>query len=239
MIQRRPLKAPLAPYSSPSTASPGRNRPRWVRIATSAVRSASETGVRSDLCSTARSTARKRRIVARSAASAASRATPRSVAIDIGRCSHTRTGLRLAVVIHDDNPFSVPASERDPVRRFRGRLVAPVTIVTAGAGDRRMGLTVSSLMIADGEPGRLLFLCGHNADLGDVIAATGGFVVHVLTAGDEALSDRFAGVRPSPGGLFIGLEVVDGPRGPVLPAVATRAECALTTSSDTGWYLLI
>ena len=142
-------------------------------------------------------------------------------------------------MIHDDNPFSVPASERDPVRRFRGRLVAPVTIVTAGAGDRRMGLTVSSLMIADGEPGRLLFLCGRNADLGDVIEASGGFVAHVLGSGDEWLSDRFAGIRPSPGGLFAGLDVTDGAHGPVITTVATRAECSLSTVADAGWYQLV
>jgi flavin reductase (DIM6/NTAB) family NADH-FMN oxidoreductase RutF len=142
-------------------------------------------------------------------------------------------------VIHDDDPFAVPLEERDPVRRFRGRLAAPVTIVTSGAGDARTGLTVSSLMVADGEPGTVTFLCGRNADLGDVIAATGGFVVHVLGAGDEALADRFAGIRPSPGGLFAGLEVADGQRGPVLPALATRAECRLVGVADAGWYQVI
>lgn len=142
-------------------------------------------------------------------------------------------------MIHDDHPFAVPASERDPVRRFRGRLVAPVTIVTAGSGDGRTGLTVSSLMIADGEPGRLLFLCGRNADLADTIAASGGFVAHVLGRGDEWLSDRFAGVRPSPGGLFAGLEVTDGPQGPVIATIRTRAECSLSTVADAGWYHLI
>ena len=142
-------------------------------------------------------------------------------------------------MIHDDHPFAVPASERDPVRRLRGRLVAPVTVVTAGTGDGRTGLTVSSLMIADGEPGRLLFLCGRNADLGDTIAASGGFVAHVLERGDAWLSDRFAGVRPSPGGLFTGLEVIDGAHGPVIATIATRAECSVSRLADAGWYHLV
>jgi flavin reductase (DIM6/NTAB) family NADH-FMN oxidoreductase RutF len=64
-------------------------------------------------------------------------------------------------------------------------------------------------------------------------------VVHVLGAGDEALADRFAGIRPSPGGLFSGLEVGDGHRGPVLTALATRAECRLHGISDAGWYQAI
>jgi flavin reductase (DIM6/NTAB) family NADH-FMN oxidoreductase RutF len=142
-------------------------------------------------------------------------------------------------VIHEENPFAVPDGERDPVRRFRGRLAAPVTVVTAGRETHRTGLAVSSLMVADGTPGRILFLCGRNADLGDVIESSGGFVVHVLGAGDEALSDRFAGVRPSPGGLFTGLEVAEGARGPVITSIPTRAVCALTTLSDAGWYLLV
>ena len=142
-------------------------------------------------------------------------------------------------MIHDENPFAAPDGERDPVRRFRGRLAAPVTVVTAGVGTDRTGLTVSSLMVADGEPGRILFLCGRNADLGDVIASSGGFVVHVLTAGDAALSDRFAGIRPSPGGLFAGLEVADGPRGPVITSIPTRAVCGLATLADAGWYHLV
>ncbi len=143
------------------------------------------------------------------------------------------------VVIHDDDPFAVPVEDRDPVRRFRGRLPAPVTIVTAGRDDHRTGLTVSSLMVADGEPGRIQFLCGRNTDLGDVIAATGGFVVAALATGDEALADRFAGVRPSPGGLFAGLDFVDGPRGPELAALTTLARCRWMGSGDAGWYLLI
>ena len=55
--------------------------------------------------------------------------------------------------IHEgEHPFIRPEADRDPVRRFRGRLVAPVTIVTAGDDVGRAGLTVSSLMLAEGEP---------------------------------------------------------------------------------------
>ena len=40
-------------------------------------------------------------------------------------------------------PFAVPAGRRDPARRLRGRLVAPVTIWTAGRPPGGAGLTVS------------------------------------------------------------------------------------------------
>ncbi|HEX5631441.1 MAG TPA: flavin reductase family protein [Acidimicrobiia bacterium] len=142
-------------------------------------------------------------------------------------------------MIHDSDPFEVPVADRHPVRRFRGRLPAPVTVVTAGSGKTATGLTVSSLMVADGEPSMVWFLCGHNADLGDVIRSTGGFVVHALDAGDEVLADRFAGIRPSPGGLFADLVVEPGVRGPVLTELPNRLACRFVAATDVGWYLLI
>ena len=141
------------------------------------------------------------------------------------------------VVIHDDDPFSRPVAERDPVRRFRGRLPAPVTVVTAGRGGAATGLTVSSLLVADGEPGGVWFLCGHNADLCQVVRASGGFVVH--SVGDAALADRFAGIRPSPGGLFVGLNVEPGPWGPVLIDFPSRVSCRFVAATDVGWYVLV
>jgi 3-hydroxy-9,10-secoandrosta-1,3,5(10)-triene-9,17-dione monooxygenase reductase component len=143
------------------------------------------------------------------------------------------------VVIHDEHPFATPEADRDPARRFRGRLIAPVTVVTAGSGEMRAGLTVSSLVVADGEPPLVLFLCGKGADLLDAIQDSGRFVVHVLAVGDSAVADRFAGVMPSPGGVFSGLEVEDSAAGPVMPAFDTRAECSLVGLDDAGAYSLV
>src|ERR671932_775332 len=55
-------------------------------------------------------------------------------------------------------PFAVPAERRDPARRLRGRLVAPVTVWTAGHPPGGAGLTVSSVLVAEGQPARLLGL---------------------------------------------------------------------------------
>ena len=45
-------------------------------------------------------------------------------------------------------PFTVPPERRDPARRLRGRLVAPVTVWTAGRPPGGAGLTVSSVLAA-------------------------------------------------------------------------------------------
>ena len=130
------------------------------------------------------------------------------------------------MTIHDDeHPFADPEDERDPIRRFRGRLAAPVTVITSGGPDDRAGLTVSSIIVAEGQPPTVHFLCGPENDVWDRIVETGTFVVHVLEERHSAISDAFAFIRPSPGGPFKGLEVVDSPHGPVITSIQTRAAC--------------
>ena len=141
--------------------------------------------------------------------------------------------------IHDEHPFHTPDDLRDPVRQLRGRLPAPVTIVTAGAGAARTGLTVSSLVVAEGDPGRVYFLLGPATDLYEVLHHTSRFVVHVLEERHRGLSDVFAGVRPSPGGLFVGVAVEDTEWGPVLSDVTTRAFCTYRGGVEESFSFLV
>ena len=139
--------------------------------------------------------------------------------------------------IHDENPFVTPVELRDPARRFRGRLTSGVTILTAGTLPRATGLTVSSLLIAQGERDRVLALL--DVETAEDIRAAGRFVVHVLPETERTLSDRFAGLRPSPGGLFHGLEVHQSDHGPVLETIGTRAFCTWERSTDMGYHTLV
>jgi 3-hydroxy-9,10-secoandrosta-1,3,5(10)-triene-9,17-dione monooxygenase reductase component len=65
-------------------------------------------------------------------------------------------------------PFAVPPERRDPTRRLRGRLVAPVTVWTAGRPPGGAGLTVSSVLVAEGDPARLAWLHGRYRSVGDL-----------------------------------------------------------------------
>lgn len=141
--------------------------------------------------------------------------------------------------IHEDHPFETPPELRDPVRRFRGRLAAPVTLVTAGPPDARAGLTVSSLLVAEGEPSYVHFLAGNATDLWYAIEGTGAFIVHILEEGHRELSDRFALLRPSPGGLFAGLQVRDTPYGPEVSALGNRAYCRCVGHRDDAHHALV
>jgi 3-hydroxy-9,10-secoandrosta-1,3,5(10)-triene-9,17-dione monooxygenase reductase component len=137
-------------------------------------------------------------------------------------------------VIHSDNPFADDPDSRDPVRRFRGRLSAPVTIFTSGDGEDPTGLTVSSLLVVEGEPGRVEAVVGPTTELWDAVAKTGRFVVHVCGGAHRSLAEVFAGLRPSPGGIFAGLAITDSPWGPVIDDVADRAYCSLESRREVG-----
>ena len=103
------------------------------------------------------------------------------------------------MTIHSTHPF---ASEPDPVRRFRGRLGGAVTLWTAGEGGGRSGLTVSSLMVANGETASVLALVDPDSDFLDVVRETERCVVQGLAWPDRALAEMFAGTAPAPGGAF-------------------------------------
>lgn len=143
------------------------------------------------------------------------------------------------MTIHSDHPFLEPESERDPARRLRGRLGGAVTLWTAGGAAERAGLTVSSLMVAGGEPARVLALLDPDSDLCERLVATGRGVVHLLAWEHRDLADAFAGTAPAPGGPFRMAVFEDGGSGPVLLEAPARATVSLESRADVGWSTLV
>jgi flavin reductase (DIM6/NTAB) family NADH-FMN oxidoreductase RutF len=141
--------------------------------------------------------------------------------------------------IHSDHPFATPAGERDPARRLRGRLAAPVTVWTSGAGRERAGLTVSSTVVAEGEPPLLYGLLGPDSDLWERFEDTGLAVVNVLRWEHRLVADVFAGLHPSPGGMFRTGEWDEGGSGPLLRGASAYAEVRLREARPAGWALLV
>lgn len=142
--------------------------------------------------------------------------------------------------IHSEHPFLTPEGERDPVRRFRGRMPQPVTLWCAGDDDRRAGWTVSSLLVADGEAPEVLGLVDEDSDLAELAERTGRVAVSLLRAGHQRLADAFAGVTPAPGGLFRLAEWSETRWGPVLSGAAGWLGVELTdTTSVLGWSRIL
>jgi flavin reductase (DIM6/NTAB) family NADH-FMN oxidoreductase RutF len=144
------------------------------------------------------------------------------------------------VTIHASDPFATPDEAKSPVRRLRGRLSAPVTLWTAYDHEARpVGLTVSSTVVADGSPGRVLGLLDDESALWEAIRHTGRFAVIPLREGDGRLADTFAGLMPAPGGPFAVGRWRDTDHGPVLAEAGAWAACRLDDSRRMGWGLLI
>ena len=140
------------------------------------------------------------------------------------------------MTIHSEHPFLDP--EGDPVRRLRGRLGGAVTLWTSGS-DPRAGLTVSSVMAAGGEPGRLLALVDPDSDLREVVGETGRAVVHLLSWGHRDLAEAFAGQLPAPGGPFRMGEWEQTAHGPRLLSAASWATVELVSAEPVGWSDLL
>ena len=140
------------------------------------------------------------------------------------------------MTIHTEHPFLDP--EADPVRRLRGRLGGTVTLWTSGS-EPRAGLTVSSVMVAAGEPGRVLALIDPDSDLREVLGQTGRAVVHLLEWGHRDLAEAFAGQLPSPGGPFRRGEWEQTGHGPRLVTAPSWAAVELESAQSVGWSDLL
>jgi flavin reductase (DIM6/NTAB) family NADH-FMN oxidoreductase RutF len=140
------------------------------------------------------------------------------------------------VSLHHTDPFATPEDARSPVRRLRGRLPAAVTLWTAPGP---AGLTISSTLIADGDPARVFGLVDDEADLWQAIETAGVFAVTALGADDRQLADRFAGLMPAPGGPFATGDWRETPYGPVPAQPRSWAGCRLVGSRRAGWALLV
>jgi flavin reductase (DIM6/NTAB) family NADH-FMN oxidoreductase RutF len=117
--------------------------------------------------------------------------------------------------------------------------VLPVTVWLADdeAGTGPVGLTVSSLLVGQGEPPVLAGLISPSTELADALSTSSAkFVVHVVGAGQRRLAQHFAGELPAPPEL---LATRVGPHGPVLEALGDRIFCRVTSSKSFGWSLLV
>jgi flavin reductase (DIM6/NTAB) family NADH-FMN oxidoreductase RutF len=143
------------------------------------------------------------------------------------------------VSIHTSDPFATPDDAKSSLRRLRGRLPAAVTLWTALGGDARpAGLTVSSTVVVDGEPGRLLGVIDPESDLYAAVQASGRFAMTVLRASDRRVADIFAGIMPAAGGPFRD-GWVQTAYGPVPVGSPSWAGCRLDATAAVGWGVLV
>jgi flavin reductase (DIM6/NTAB) family NADH-FMN oxidoreductase RutF len=139
------------------------------------------------------------------------------------------------LTIHTEHPFR--DASPDPVRRLRGRVGGAVSLWTSG--DPPAGLTVSSLMVANGEPARVVGLLDPDSDLAEALRSSGRAVVQLLGWRHRHLAEVFAEVAPAPGGKFAQAEFVGTPWGVRLADADTWTGVTLEESRELGWSLLV
>jgi len=141
------------------------------------------------------------------------------------------------MTIHDTHPFADP--DPDPVRRLRGRVGGVVSLWCAGDPDDRAGLTVTSYLVAGGEPARVLALVDPDSDLAEAVEETGRATLSLLQWADRDLADAFAGTAPAPGGVFRLAPFEQTLWGPRLARAQTWAGISVESVTEVGWSWLL
>ena len=115
---------------------------------------------------------------------------------------------------------------------------APVTVWASGVGEGRTGLTVSSLILANGEPAHVLGVIDPDSDWWGSAPHT--VAINLLGQEHRFLADAFAGTAPSPGGPFKLGSWTDTEWGPVLGESAGWLGVRLVEQTrEVGWGLLV
>ncbi len=144
------------------------------------------------------------------------------------------------MTIHNEHPFLTPEPDRNPVRRLRGRLASPVTLLTASHREEPAGLTVSSVLVLDGDPGLVLVVLDPLSDVHDAVVGSGRAVLNLLAPRHRRLADAFGYLAPAPGGPFTLAEWTATEWGPALSDATAWAGCRRTERpvQPAGWGVL-
>ena len=142
------------------------------------------------------------------------------------------------MTIHTEHPFANP--ERDPLREFRGRAPAPVSVWTLGIPGGSFGQTVSSFALIEGEPNRVWGIVDPDEDFATHLSASQStFVLNLLASGQERVAEVFANLAPSPGGPFNTGSWEESDWGPVLARSAGWLGLRLESLTEIGFRLAV
>jgi flavin reductase (DIM6/NTAB) family NADH-FMN oxidoreductase RutF len=131
--------------------------------------------------------------------------------------------------------MSVTAEE---FKEALGRWATGVTIVTARAGERVHGMTVSAFTEVSLDPPLVLVCADKSSNTLPFIEEGGVFAVNVLARDQEALSNRFASKKDE-WERFEGLECDEGPTGaPLLRGALANLDCRVVGAHEHGDHVV-
>lgn len=128
----------------------------------------------------------------------------------------------------------MPASA-DELRLVMRRWTSGVTVVTAAHGDERHGMTVSSFTSVSLEPPLVMISLQTSSRTHALVMRSGHFGLTILAAGQQELSERFAGRMPDSADRLAGMEtetLVSG--APLLRGGLAMLDCRVTQAIPCG-----
>ena len=105
---------------------------------------------------------------------------------------------------------------------------------------RPVGLTVSSMLIADGAPGQVVGIVDPDSDVGEALVVGSRLAVTVLGPESQLLAETLAGLAPAPGGAFARFAWTETRWGPVFDDRAGwLGATVVSIIEDVGWFHLV
>lgn len=130
------------------------------------------------------------------------------------------------------------AVDAEAFKRALRRWPSGVTIVTARHGDHVHGMTVSAFSSVSLDPPLVLVCADKASNTHPVIEQGRVFAVHILAAGQEELSHRFASKREEHR-RFEGIDWKVGKTGaPLLPGALAVLDCRVVAAHDAGDHVI-
>ena len=126
----------------------------------------------------------------------------------------------------------------DALRQLLGRRAAAVAIVTARAGERIHGMTVTAYTEVSLEPPLVLVCADLASNTHPVIAAGRVFALNLLSDGQAELSNRFASKQDEER-RFEGIAWETAATGaPILPDVLGALDCRVVAAHEGGDHVI-
>jgi flavin reductase (DIM6/NTAB) family NADH-FMN oxidoreductase RutF len=122
----------------------------------------------------------------------------------------------------------------EELREVMRRFPAPVAVVTAEVDGERFGLTVGSLVSLSLEPPLAGISIGKDSSSHEPIRRAGGWAASLLGGGQTRIAQHFARSGIPPLALWHGVDVRDGPRGPLVEGALGWLECRTVAENEAG-----
>lgn len=133
----------------------------------------------------------------------------------------------------------IPSASSDDLRTGLRQFASGVTIVTAEHDGELYGITVSAFSSISLDPPILMVSINNASTVARPIIESEHFAVHILSADQQEISDRFA--RSGTGAeKYSGLEIRRGPSGaPTFPGTLALFDCVLAQTLVVGTHTLM